>query len=123
VLTFDSIDTFYQILKLVPLNYNIDYQGLAVASAIYTDYSLLKDIFDMAPRGYNWNIEPIVEKLILDRKRIPDESRDLCLIMEFLISVNPNLDYIRLLDLAVKKNDTEIAELFEAYHERRNQSP
>jgi hypothetical protein len=119
MLTFDYIETFYQILKLVPLNYNIDYQKLALISASYKDFSLLKNIFDMAPDGYNWDIEPIVEEFITGGKRTPDELSTLHLVMELLTSINPNLDYTRLLTLANRRNDTQIAGVFETYYDRR----
>jgi hypothetical protein len=115
-----GLDTFYQVLKVVPPNYKINYQELAAKAAGSNDYDLLKDIFDMAPPDYGWSIEPIVENLITDHiRRSEYESRDLPRIMELLISMDPNLDYVRLLKLADQRKDSEIAKIFKAYYNRR----
>jgi hypothetical protein len=120
LLTFGHIGTFYQVLQLVPRNYKLNYQKLATSSVLNIDYNLLKGIFDMAPADYPWYIEPIVKNLIINRRRTPDELRNLSLIMTSLTNVNPNLDYNHLLRLASGKKDTEIEEIFIEYFNRRS---
>jgi hypothetical protein len=123
LLTFGHIDKFYQVLKLVPRNYKLDYQKLATSSVRNIDFNLLKNIFDMAPADYPWYIEPIVKNLIINRRRKSEELHNLSLIMELLTNIDPNLDYRHLLNLAKGKKDTEIAEIFVEYFNRRSRHP
>jgi hypothetical protein len=43
--------------------------------------------------------------------------------MELLTNIDPNLDYRHLLNLAKGKKDTEIAEIFVEYFNRRSRHP